>query len=82
MCVGNMQTLSAVSGLQKWMHGRVRGNLWADMCKLGKNSRYSSFSVLVSAMQSGICPALCEGFASCTIGGIPGNPCGAQCDVS
>ena len=29
-------SLSAVSGLQKWMHDRVRGKLWADMCKLGK----------------------------------------------
>ena len=38
-------SLSAVSGLQKWMHDRVRGKLWADMCKLGKNSRDSSFSV-------------------------------------
>ena len=28
-------SLSAVSGLQKWMHYRVRGKLWADMCKLG-----------------------------------------------
>ena len=75
-------SLSAVSGLQKWMHYRVRGKLWADMCKLGKNSRDSSFSVFVPAMQSGRCPALCEGFPSCTLGGIAGNRCGAQCDVS
>ena len=39
-------SLSAVSGLQKWMHDRVRRKLW-DMCKLGKysrDSRDSSFS--------------------------------------
>ena len=72
-------SLSAVSGLQKWMHDRVRGKLWADMCKLDSQD---SFSVFVPAMQSGRCPVLCEGFASCTLGGIAGNPCGAQCDVS
>ena len=27
-------SLFAVSGLQKWMHDRVRGKLWDDMCKL------------------------------------------------
>ena len=33
-------SLSAVSGLQKWMHGRVRRKLW-DMCKLRKTfTRY------------------------------------------
>ena len=48
---------------------------------MGKNC-LEMVSMFVSAMQSGRCPALCGGFASCDIGGITGNPCGAQCDVS
>ena len=38
-------SLSAVSGMQKWMHDRVRRKLW-DMCKLGrKKNAISVFAV-------------------------------------